>query len=155
MREWYIRLIDLSAFEDPEDFVSLMWNIKNRDSFAVSFSESVIRDLTNISPDNYSRHVTPTGKTCAYVNDLAIATCSDTRSPILVAKVVGINPNLPLEEMGKYSVDIHGAMRSGILTEIDYFTIDIDDSDKGSKLSTCKVVPIKEWCKATEGSWAV
>ena len=146
MRCVCVRLIDQGDFKKRSSFVSLLWNIKHRDSFPISMSEPKLRDLSRVDEHSFCRLTPPEGKTALYVGDLYVATCTESRREMLIGEVIGFNPKLPLKEYGDYSIDVHGGTRNDVLTEIDYFTIDEDETGLWKPLQITNITPLKEWC---------
>ena len=144
-----MKLIDSGDFKKRSEFVSLLWNIKYRDSFAVSESESKLRDLAGSSTDTFIRMAHPDNTTVAYVGNLFVAICVESRREMLFGEVIGINPKKPLSDT-EYCIDVFGGTRDGVLTEIDYFTITKDESGLSSDVQITRLVDLKDWCTRSE-----
>lgn len=145
---WYIKLLDLDDVK--VDKKAILTGIINRGSIAVSIVEPTIKDISNTDKYSYIRNVQPDGKTYCYVAELQIATCADTRNEILVAVVVGFNPRPILPTSDVYKLSVSGQVRDGLLTEIDYFTIEEDKSDTHKRLAITHLTTVKDWCKSNK-----
>lgn len=130
--------------------VSILNNIKHRETFALSKSVPVLKDISKMDDGSYSRSLYPDGKTMLYVSNIQVVRCADTNCDILVGEMAGRNPRSPLDTSGHYKVLPSGGIRDGKLTELDYFTVSDDYSDNYSPLRVSKVTPIKEWCRVNK-----
>lgn len=143
----YVRLVDQGDFKKHSQFKTLLWNIKLRDSFPIADVKPKLRDITKTTDDRFCRSIQPEGSTVAYVGNLHVVVCSETRREILLGEIIGFNPKKPLPDNVDFSIDIAGGIRDGVLTEIDYFTIEQDETGLWQKLQACNIKSIEDWCK--------
>lgn len=145
-----VKLIDSGDFKKRASFVTLLWNIKHRSSFAVAETESKLRDLAGSCTHSFNRHMHPDGSAVAYVGNLYVAICSESRREMLFGEVIGFNPKKPLTDGAEYCIDVRGGTRDDVLTEIDYFTISEDETGLCSNVRITRLVDLDDWCKRSK-----
>ena len=147
LKKWYIKLLDLSQFEDPKDISVLIRNIKHRSTFAVAAVDPSVRDITHVPESAITRRIPPACTTVVFVDNLSIATCGETRKLFLVGSAVGFKPTFKLDNEVEYLIGVVGGARNNVLTELDYFTIEKDESGYHEPLSVCRLESLKDWCE--------
>lgn len=143
--KWYVKLLTLDKELYPNNYVRLFSNIKCRSFFRLVSGEPTIPDFSADSIGVHCR-TTPTDElTFCYVNNLSIGRCADSGKMMLIGEVLGYNPRIGILEDVDYSISVSGATFDGVLTEIDYFTVDRDYSDKYEPFTVASLTPINMW----------